>query len=128
MSYEDLIAAWATRQENGAAKEAARERKMKNSKRKIMNDAEIADTPFDAITAAHSSGTEAEPAVFGVWAQTKANMFGEAPFRVPVARMYWYQVLRMQNSFAIILHRLVASSASQTIHENQYAPSGRQIA
>lgn len=34
----------------------------------------------------------------------------------------------MGNGISATLDRFVASSASQTIHESQYAPSGRQIA
>lgn len=74
MSYEDLIAARAMRQEKEAAKEAARERKMKKSKRNIMNDEKFENTAFHVITAALRDGTEAEPGVFSAEAQTDEDV------------------------------------------------------
>lgn len=69
------------RQEKEAAKEVARERKMKKIKRNIVNNVEVEDTPFHVMT-------EAEPGIFGAEAQTDENMLGEVPFQAPVARMY----------------------------------------
>ena len=88
MSYEDLVAARATRLEKEAAKMALKKRKSKKSDRGSAATSQIADTPHYAITPACRGGTETAPAIAGNEAQTGEDLFEGVPFRALVASMY----------------------------------------